>query len=225
MRIAGIGEAHIGDSARIAPGTALHDKTRLPVGNAEQARDLLRRCFGTDPVFGSAPRNMAEQPGAWRNFGKVGFSRFRHGRQIDEALFDTEFARTGEMDAENVEQRCPDGNVEPLTIRAFRAAPFALQDFEAIVEAKGFDLGPDIVNLKNGGLNLRLADETAGFLAALDQTGLGELAHDLVHRHARTVILIGEVDLERQSMARRPFSRNDPALDLSEDTLVQGLPG
>ena len=60
-----------------------------------------------------------------------------------------------------------------------------------IVEAKGFDLGPDIVNLENGGLDLRLANETAGFLAAFDQTGLGELAHDLVHGHARTVILIG----------------------------------
>jgi len=79
MRIARIGETYIGDGAWIAPGATLHDKTGLPVGNAEQARDLLRGRFSADPVFGGTPWNMAEQPGAWRNFGKIGFGRFRHG--------------------------------------------------------------------------------------------------------------------------------------------------
>ncbi|MNL33029.1 hypothetical protein D3C87_1549180 [compost metagenome] len=60
MGIARIGEAHIGHGTGIAPGTTLDHKTGLPVGDAEQARDLLRRRLGADPMFGSAPRNMAK---------------------------------------------------------------------------------------------------------------------------------------------------------------------
>lgn len=129
------------------------------------------------------------------------------------------------MNADDIEQRCTNGNIETCPILTLCDTLCALKDLEAIFQAKGFDFRPDIVDFENRGLDLRLANETAGFLAALDQAGLHKLAHDLVDGHAGAIVVGGEINLERQPVTRRPFARYDPALDITEDSLVQGLPG
>src|SRR6185437_4156416 len=77
------------------------------------------------------------------------------------------------------------------------------------------------MDLQHRGLRHRRAHETAGAATALDQARPGEFGKGLVHGHARAAIFLGQLVLEGDAMAGRPFARQDAFADVSENALVQ----
>ena len=92
-----------------------------------------------------------------------------------------------------------------------------------IGQAEGLHFVADIVDIEHGRLRPRLGDIAAGLAAALDQSGIGELRQRLVHGHARTAILLGQIQLEGDAVAGRPRPGNDLPFDIRDDALMQRL--
>ena len=58
-------------------------------------------------------------------------------------------------------------------------------------------------------------------IEAADQPGVGELGQHLVHGHARNVVGLRQVHLERQPVSRRPVAGDDALLDVHQNLLVE----
>src|SRR5206468_2832140 len=91
----------------------------------------------------------------------------------------------------------------------------------AIGPATAGDFRREIADLQHRRLLHWPAHETAGLAAALDQSGVGEFAKRLADRHARAIIMRGQLMLERDAMAGRPFAGKNARLDLGADALMQ----
>ena len=115
----------------------------------------------------------------------------------------------------------PDGNVDALAVRPRRAAPFARERLEAIVEAERRDVGCDVADLEERRLAVRPGDEAAGLAPPLDEARAGKLGQRLADRHARAAVSPRQFVLEGDAGAGRPGAAEDLRLDVGDDPAVQ----
>ena len=171
---------------------------------------------------------MVDEPGAGRDRIEALRRCGRHRREVDDALLETERARAGVVQA-GQHQHLPQRRTgrlhveqtEPFTLGEQAAALVALAHLEAVRQAQGQHLGLDVLNLQQRGARRRARHEAAGLAAALDHAGPRQLRQHLVDRHARAAVGLGQRQFGRDAMARRPGARDDAALDIGEDALVQ----
>jgi hypothetical protein len=76
---------------------------------------------------------------------------------------------------------------------------------EGVLEAEPADLGLDVVDLEHRRLRPRLGNEGSELPLAHEITLARQPGQDLVHRHPRHAVAVGEVGLERQPESRRPL--------------------
>ena len=218
---AGIGQAHMGDVEAAAPGAALDDKAWRARRDRQKSRRAGIGADGADAVLGGAPGHAADEPRAGRD-GVEGFpGRLGHGGEVDDALFQAEGLDAGEMQGRDVREPCGFRQVQQAAVGGFRGAIDARAALVAIRQAERFDLEADVVDLQHGRLGVRMGDVAAGFSAALDEAALDEFGDRLVHRHARALVLLGQLVLEGNAMAGRPFAREDFSLHILQDAAVQ----
>jgi hypothetical protein len=77
------------------------------------------------------------------------------------------------------------------------------------------------MDLHDGRLDVRKGDVAAGFAPTLDKASLDEIADRLVHCHPGTAVLLRQLVLERNPVARRPDAGEDVPFDVVQDPLVQ----
>ena len=109
-----------------------------------------------------------------------------------------------------------------IFVRVSGLALCPVQQGVAIGLAARGDLGLKVGNGEDGGVGLGLGDEGAGAAAAGHQPPARQFGDGLGHRHARTVIGVGQFVLERNTVAGRQVARQDATLQIGVDALVQG---
>lgn len=157
-------------------------------------------------VFGSAPGHLQPQPLAWRNYREVDIEGLRNDIKIDKAILVTEGRFSGVVKTGYFKCRAFLARSEGGKIAGCRFSLYAGQNPESVGLFDLPDFLFDVVYFKYRGLDLRLRDKSSRFLAPLDKTGTREFGENLVHRHPRHVIGLGELDLEREAEAWRPVS-------------------
>jgi hypothetical protein len=149
--------------------------------------------------------------------------RLGHGLGIDQTLFKAEDPLAREMPDDEFDHAAARSAAQTLAIRRGASSGRARDQLEAIGKAERQHLRLDVVDLEDRRLRLRSRDEGAGLATALDQAGARELGQHVAHRHARTVVGLGQLVLGGDPRAGRQLARQDLALQVAEDLLVKRL--
>lgn len=211
----------MGDRGAAAPGAPLDDETSGPCRDVERLRRVASRRHGPDTMLGRAPRHLSQQP----RTGRRRLEKLRlclgNGRQADKPLLETEGPAACEMPAADLEQSCRRRQVKPTGIPSLGLADAALIQMETVIQPKGLNLQFDIVDFHDRRLHMRKGDIAPGFAPTLDQSTFDQLRQRLVHSHTRATILLGQLVLERDTVARRPRAGENMTFHIPEDSLVQ----
>lgn len=221
MPITRIGQSDMGNRGAAAPGPSFDHKASRPCRDVERLRCTAPCRHGPDAMLSRTPRHLSQQPRTGRRrLEELGLC-LRNGRQADKPLLETEGPAACEMPAADLEQSCRRRQVKPTGIPALGLADAALIQMKTVIQPKGLNLQFDIVDFHDRRLDMRKGDVAPGFAPTLDQSTFDQLRQRLVHSHARATILLGQLVLERDTVARRPRAGENMTFDIPEDSLVQ----
>ena len=164
---------------------------------------------------------MVKQPRAGRIGGKIRRSCLGHGVEIDQPVLDGERYIIRAVPAGDRDHLaglpCP----ETGAVGGGRGAARALDQLITVAAAERGDLRADVGDLEYCRQECGTAYKGARLSPPLDQIGLRQFRQRLAHRHARAAIARHQFVLERDTVARGPFTGQNPPLDVESDLLVQ----
>lgn len=211
----------MGNRGAAAPGPPLDDETSRPCRDVERLRCTAPCRHGPDAMLSRAPRHLSQQPRTRRRRLEKLRLCLGNGRQADKPLLETEGPAACEMPAADLEQSRRRRQVKPTGIPSLGLADAALIQMEAVIQPKGLNLQFDIVDFHDRRLHMRKGDIAPGLPPTLDQSTFDQLRQRLVHSHTRATILLGQLVLERDTVARRPRAGENMTFHIPEDSLVQ----
>ena len=174
-------------------------------------------------MLGLRPRHLAQEPGAGRQRGEGLVPRLRHHREVDEARLVGRGHAVRDVEGREGEHLGARRHGEALRVLRLETLDRALHDLMPVGRAGALRVEGEILDVQDRPFRARRGDDRAGAAPAEDQPGRGEGREGLAHGHARAAVFRDQLVLEGDAMARRPFARQDPPLDVAADALVDGF--
>ncbi|MNE28333.1 hypothetical protein D3C80_1217700 [compost metagenome] len=125
------------------------------------------------------------------------------------------------VEAGNIGDRSLMRNVEALGLFTVRRPYRAAQNPVAIDFTCRLHLFANVVDFENCALRLLGENDTADLALPLYQPGACQLCHDLVHGHARTAVLQGQLLFRCDLEAGLPTASQDILLDIEKYSLMK----